>query len=102
MPTQPPDQHLSAAGSAPLNHFIITCHPLDQRLLAAISLPNQLRDQRLLNRLISTCQPLYQHQSATITAPVNCLISDPMLRDQILLSHVISDAQPVDQLLSAP
>ena len=36
---------------------------LYQHLSAALSAPNQLRDQRLLNRLISTCQPLYQHLS---------------------------------------
>ena len=70
------DQRLSAARSRSVNDLISTCQPLDQRLSATLSLPNQLRDQRLLNRLISTCQPLYQHLSATITAPVNCLISD--------------------------
>ena len=58
---QPLDQRLSAARSAPVNHFIITCQPIDQRLLAALSSPKQQPDQRLLNRLISTSQPVDQH-----------------------------------------
>ena len=44
--------------------------------VAPLPTPNQLCDQRLLNGLISTCQPLYQHLSATLSAHVNCLISD--------------------------
>ena len=47
-----------------VNHFIITCKPLDQRLLAALSSPNQLPDQRLLSHLISTSQPVDQLLSA--------------------------------------
>ena len=62
--------------SASLNDFITTGQPLDQHLEAALSSPNQLRDQSLLTRILSTCQPYYQHLSATLSAPVNCFISD--------------------------
>ena len=37
--------------------FIITCKPLDQRLLAALSSPKLQPDQCLLSRLISTMMP---------------------------------------------
>ena len=73
---QPLDQRLSAARSTSVNDFISTSQLIDQRLSAALSSPNQLRDQRLLNRFITTWEPLYQHLSATISATVNCLISD--------------------------
>ena len=58
------DQRLSAARSRSVNDLISTCQPLDQRLSATLSLPNQLRDQRLLSRLIRICQPVDQHLSA--------------------------------------
>ena len=67
--------------SAPVNHFIITCQPLDHRLLAALSSHNQLHDQRLLSRLISTSQPVDQHLSAPISSPIS------YLTDAELLSH---------------
>ena len=54
------DQRLSAARSRSVNDLISNCQPLDQRLSATLSLPNQLRDQRLLSRLIRGCHTLDQ------------------------------------------
>ena len=53
-----------------------TTTPCCPWMSAALSSPNQLRDQRLLNRFITTWEPLYQHLSATISAPDNCLSTE--------------------------
>ena len=47
------------------SHRALTCQPLDQRLLAALSSHNHVHDHRLLSRLISTSQPVDQHLSAS-------------------------------------
>ena len=76
--------------------------PLHQCLSAALSLPSQLHDQRLLTRELAPTQPCDHSLSASLSESVICLISTCQQVEECLLSRANCISQPVDLRLLSP
>ena len=107
--TQPVDLRLlspaisaySAARLVPVSRLRSTCQPLDQRLSATLSSPNQLRDQRLLGCESAPTQTCDHILSGSLSESVIRLISTFQQVEECLLSCPISACQPLEKYLSA-